>query len=65
VSKPSILASIGASILLALGLTLSIRAVECLTAVQISGELKNRAVAADGKIHVKYSFFDPNEVFIL
>ena len=38
----------------------SMTAQNCLSADNVAGELKNRAVAADGKIHVTYSFNDPS-----
>lgn len=38
----------------------SIRAQNCVPGSDIAPELRNRSPAADGKIHVTYSFNDPN-----
>ena len=46
--------------LLGLLIYTSITAQICLPASDIAGELKNRAVAEDGKIHVTYRFNDPS-----
>ena len=45
---------------LALTIHESISAQTCVEASHVPGELKNRAPAADGKIHVTYSFNNPN-----
>lgn len=51
--------SLGALLLLTV-LVMTIRAVDCEPSSDITSELKNRQPAADGKIHVTYSFNDPN-----
>jgi hypothetical protein len=56
----SLTKAIGAFFILIAGLAVSIYAVTCLPANNISPELKNRATQEDGKIHVKYGFFDSN-----
>ncbi len=49
-----------ATVILSIGIVISIRAVVCVEDADISPELKSRPVGVDGKIHVKYSFFDSN-----
>jgi len=60
VSNSKILATVGVSLVISLAVAISIRAVQCLPAAQIAGILKVRAPEQDGKIHIKYSFFDAN-----
>ena len=54
----SLAKAIFAFFILIAGLAMSIYAVTCLPANDMSSTIKNRATQEDGKIHIKYGFFD-------